>query len=406
MLIFKTGSMKLGRISVFVLGIFCGSLAVGAYWLLQHSSRSIETPIVESTSLNITREAPDFVSALGRIQPKDEAIVISGSSSTENARVSELLVREGDRVRQGEIIAILDNFDRLQATLLEAETDVALARAELDRAEAGDAKQGQIAAQEARIEDLRVQFEGQVATQEATIARLEAELDNAKNEYERMLPLAGEGAISTSTIENRRLDVVTLQEDIRGANARLEEILESYPNQILEARSTLANLREVRPVDVNVARAKLEQALAAVAKAEAELELAYVRSPLDGRVLKVHTFPGETIDTEGILELAQTQTMYAIAEVYETDITRVRVGQTALVSNPMFDEELRGTVEQIGAQIGKKDVLSSDPSLDVDARVVEVKIRLTPEDSQTVSNLINLQVEIKIEVDSQTENLS
>ncbi|OAB60413.1 ABC transporter permease [Leptolyngbya valderiana BDU 20041] len=406
MLIFKTGSMKLGRISVFVLGIFCGSLAVGAYWLLQHSSRSIETPIVESTSLNITREAPDFVSALGRIQPKDEAIVISGSSSTENARVSELLVREGDRVRQGEIIAILDNFDRLQATLLEAETDVALARAELDRAEAGDAKQGQIAAQEARIEDLRVQFEGQVATQEATIARLEAELDNAKNEYERMLPLAGEGAISTSTIENRRLDVVTLQEDIRGAKARLEEILESYPNQILEARSTLANLREVRPVDVNVARAKLEQALAAVAKAEAELELAYVRSPLDGRVLKVHTFPGETIDTEGILELAQTQTMYAIAEVYETDITRIRVGQTAIVSNSMFDEELRGTVEQIGAQIGKKDVLSSDPSLDVDARVVEVKIRLTPEDSQTVSNLINLQVEIKIEVDSQTENLS
>ncbi|PPT09939.1 heterocyst specific ABC-transporter membrane fusion protein DevB like protein [Geitlerinema sp. FC II] len=398
--------MKLGRISVFVLGIFCGSLAVGAYWLLQHSSRSIETPIVESTSLNITREAPDFVSALGRIQPKDEAIVISGSSSTENARVSELLVREGDRVRQGEIIAILDNFDRLQATLLEAETDVALARAELDRAEAGDAKQGQIAAQEARIEDLRVQFEGQVATQEATIARLEAELDNAKNEYERMLPLAGEGAISTSTIENRRLDVVTLQEDIRGAKARLEEILESYPNQILEARSTLANLREVRPVDVNVARAKLEQALAAVAKAEAELELAYVRSPLDGRVLKVHTFPGETIDTEGILELAQTQTMYAIAEVYETDITRIRVGQTAIVSNSMFDEELRGTVEQIGAQIGKKDVLSSDPSLDVDARVVEVKIRLTPEDSQTVSNLINLQVEIKIEVDSQTENLS
>ncbi|MDC0833223.1 ABC exporter membrane fusion protein [Geitlerinema sp. CS-897] len=406
MLIFKTGSMKLGRISVFVLGIFCGSLAVGAYWLLQHSSRSIETPIVESTSLNITREAPDFVSALGRIQPKDEAIVISGSSSTENARVSELLVREGDRVRQGEIIAILDNFDRLQATLLEAETDVALARAELDRAEAGDAKQGQIAAQEARIEDLRVQFEGQVATQEATIARLEAELDNAKNEYERMLPLAGEGAISTSTIENRRLDVVTLQEDIRGAKARLEEILESYPNQILEARSTLANLREVRPVDVNVARAKLEQALATVAKAEAELELAYVRSPLDGRVLKVHTFPGETIDTEGILELAQTQTMYAIAEVYETDITRIRVGQTAIVSNSMFDEELRGTVEQIGAQIGKKDVLSSDPSLDVDARVVEVKIRLTPEDSQTVSNLINLQVEIKIEVDSQTENLS
>ncbi|MGC9503031.1 ABC exporter membrane fusion protein [Baaleninema sp.] len=362
--------------------------------------------IAEASPLDMTQREPDFVTALGRVRPKDEIIVVSGSSSTENARVAELLVREGDSVQSGEIIAILDNFERLQATLLEAETDVSFAQAELDRAEAGDAKQGQIAAQEAHIEDLRGQFEGKVAIQKATIARLEAELDNAKNEYERMLPLAGEGAISTSTIESRRLDVVTLQEDIRGARARLEEILDSYPNQILEARSTLANLQEVRPVDVNVARAKLEQALAAVEKAEAELELAYVRSPINGRVLKVHTFPGETIGSEGILELAQTQTMYVIGEVYETDIDRVRVGQTVSVTHSMFETELRGTVEQIGAQVGKKDVLSSDPSLDVDARVVEVKIRLNPEDSQTVSNLINLQVEIKINMDSQPKNPS
>jgi HlyD family secretion protein len=90
--------------------------------------------------------------------------------------------------------------------------------------------------------------------------------------------------------------------------------------------------------------------------------------------------------------------MYAVAEVYETDIAKVRNGQRATVSSPVFAGTLEGTVARIGKQIGKKDVLNTDPAADTDARVVEVRIRLAPESSKKVAALTNLQVEVKINI--------
>lgn len=86
--------------------------------------------------------------------------------------------------------------------------------------------------------------------------------------------------------------------------------------------------------------------------------------------------------------------MYVTAQVYETDVVRIRVGQNATIKSPLGD--LRGTVDDIGLQVGRKDVLGTDPVADVDARVVEVKIRLTPQDSQKVADLTNLQVKVII----------
>ena len=71
----------------------------------------------------------------------------------------------------------------------------------------------------------------------------------------------------------------------------------------------------------------LDVARADVQRAEAELERNRVRSPIDGQVIAVHARDGERVNGEGIVELGRTQEMYAIAEVYETDIGRVRLGQ-------------------------------------------------------------------------------
>jgi HlyD family secretion protein len=87
--------------------------------------------------------------------------------------------------------------------------------------------------------------------------------------------------------------------------------------------------------------------------------------------------------------------MYAIAEVYEADIGRVRVGQQAQVTSPALPRRLVGRVERIGLKVGKKDVLSTDPVADADARVVEVEIRL--EESEPAATLTNLRVDVVIE---------
>ena len=378
----------------------------------------------------------ETVTALGRIEPKDKVITISGSSSLQFARVGQILVKEGEKVQLGQVIAILDNLNQLQAALKQAKQNVKLAQAQLAKVKAGEAKRGEIAAQEARIANLEAQFSGETATQKAKIARLkadllrqtdaqnatitllEAEWNNAKTECWRYETLFQEGAVNASARDtkclraktaqeqiaeakaNRYQIVETLSEEINEAKAALNQILSTFPKRILEAKAILDQLKEVRPVDVQVAQAELEKAMAAVPKAEADLELTYVRAPVDGQILKIHTFAGESISSQGIVDLAQSQKMYVVAEVYETEIGKISLGQRATISSRALTRELKGTVEQIGLQIGKKDVFNSDPTLDIDARVIEIKIRLDSVDSQQAARLINLQVEVEINTSS------
>ncbi|HEY9667379.1 MAG TPA: HlyD family efflux transporter periplasmic adaptor subunit, partial [Coleofasciculaceae cyanobacterium] len=184
------------------------------------------------------------------------------------------------------------------------------------------------------------------------------------------------------------------------AKATLKLTVETLQEQLASGKGTLDQIAEVRPVDVAVTQAELEDAKAAVQQAKAQLDLAYVRSPRAGQILKIHTLPGEIVSNQGIVELGRTDQMYAIAEVYETDISKVRLGQPTTITSAGFTGKLQGIVNEIGLQIGKKDVLGTDPVADVDARVVEVKIRLNPADSQRVSALTNLKVNLIIDTSS------
>lgn len=382
---------KIPLVAIFILAI----AGVPIYLLLR--SGFFSTPVEESSANSVSvLEQEEVISALGRISPKDEIITVSGSSAFPNARVARLFVKEGDRIRRGQTIAILENITQLQATVEQAKIDAKLVQARLDRVQTGDVKQGQLAAQEARIANLEAQFRGEVAIQQAQIDRLEAEINSARNDFETLVPLAEDGAISQEYLNQSRLQLEILVEQLDAAKAVLNKINATFPSQILEAQATLDQLREVRPVDVRIARTELESAIAAVSRAEADLALAYIRSPLDAQVLKINTFAGESIRNGGIVELAQTQQMYAIAEVYETDIGKIRPGQKAIITSGIFPKELSGIVEAIGSQIGKRDILSNDPTLDIDVRIIEVKIRLEPEDSRQVTLFINSQVEVKI----------
>jgi HlyD family secretion protein len=135
---------------------------------------------------------------------------------------------------------------------------------------------------------------------------------------------------------------------------------------------------------------------AAVGKAKAELELTRIRAPVNSRVLDIHARQGEAIGPAGILELAETDSMYAIAEVYETDVQRLRPGQRATVSSPALPAVLSGTVEWIALKVDKQDQLSTDPAARKDARVIEVKVRLDA--SSMAASYTNIQVDVVFDV--------
>lgn len=403
---------------------------VGAYTVQKTRNANVEAakkqviPVVQVKT----------VTALGRLEPKGEIIQLSAPASAEGSRVEKLLVREGSKINEGQIIAILDSRDRLTAALAEAQEQVRVAQANLAQVKAG-AKQGEIEAQKAAIARIQAEQDTEIPAQKAAIARLEAErdteieaqkatiaqaqaqLNNALAEYRRYQALYQQGAISASFQDTKRLTLTTAQQQIAQATANLKRIQTSREQQIaearanlkrietsreqqlLEGRATLNKIAEVRSVDVEAAQAEVDRAKAAVKRAEANLRLAFVRSPEQGQVLKINTRPGEVVSTsDGIAEIGQTSQMYAVAEVYQTDINKVRLGQRVRLQSESLGDQLVGTVDRLGMQVQRQNVINSDPTSNIDSRVVEVHVRLDEPSSEKSARFSNLQVRAVIEL--------
>ena len=412
---------------------------------------------------------PNTISAIGRLEPKGEIIKLSAPAGLSgNSRVQQLLVREGQRVQQGQVVAILDNRDTSMAVVEEAKAKMQESRANLAQVRAGSPNdiqaqkfiiarlQAQLAgekdAQQAMISRIAAQLSGEKIAQEATVTRLEAELlgqreslkatvervraeqRNAQVDSGRYEFLYKQGAISQQERDRRQLNAVTTNQQLIESQASLKRAIATIKQQISEARAnqvktlntlqqqlieatanrnkTIATLQRqideekeklnrllvVSPLNVQVAQAQVTNAIALMRKAQAELRQSYVKAPSSGEILKIHTKSGEMMGVNGIAEIGQTDQMFVVAEVPEDSISKIRLGQTATISsdNGTFNGQLKGKVTEIGRKIGKKDVLNNDPAADIDARVVEVKIALSPEFNQQVSGLTNAKVTVEI----------
>jgi HlyD family secretion protein len=373
------------------------------------------------------------VTALGRLQPEAEVIKLSAPLALDGDRIAQILVQEGDRVTSGQVLAILDSRDRLQTAVLQAEKQVQVAQARLTQVRAG-AKTGEIDAQQATVERLQAQLQGDQNSQQeaiarieaqwqgdriaqtATIKKLEAELNNAQAEYLRYQQLYKDGAISSSAFDARRLSVETTKQQLDEAKAVLNRInttasrqlaeakatlnrIDATNNkQISEAKATLNSIAEVRPVDVALAQKEVDQAIASLKRAQTDLTAAYIKAPTAGQILKIHNRAGEKIGDTGLADFAQTDQMIAVAEVYQSDIGKVKLGQKATITGQAFTGELQGKVSHIGLQVNRQNVFSNQPGENLDSRVIEVKIRLSPEDSKQVAGFTNLQVQTAIEL--------
>ena len=337
------------------------------------------------------------VTALGRLEPEAEVISLNAPLILDGDRIAQILVKEGDSVKAGQVIAILDSRDRLQDTLGQAQEQVKVAQARLNQVQAG-AKTGEIQAQQALMTRLEAELAGEIAAQNATIARWQSETRNAETEFKRFQQLYRDGAISASSLDSKRLAAETAQAQLNEAIAAQNRTKETLQAQLDEAKANLNRIAEVRPVDVKAAQTEVDNAQAALKQAQTNLEQAYIRSPMTGRILKIQARVGEKIGESGIADLGKTDQMVVVAEVYQTDISKVKLGQPAIITSQVFSGELRGTVSQIGLQVSRQNVFSNQPGENLDRRVIEVKIRLNPQDSKQVAGLTHLQVQAAIQI--------
>ena len=412
------------------------SLLVGGVLLSQViSSHVLQNKQTEKEQQQVLPKI-QTVTALGRLVPEGEVIQIAASSSGQGGqgnKIDKLLVKEGEEVKARQVIAVLDNSDKLKAAYEKAKEAVAIAQANLAKVQAG-AKTGEIDAQKAEIGRIRAQslgeeraqretvsrleaqWEGDKATQRATIRRLEAELNNAQSEFHRYEKLYKNGAISQSDFDSRRLKVDTVLQQLNEAKATLERTQSTGSRQISEAKAvlnriqnasseqissaqgTLSKITEVRPVDVTAAKAELRQAVAAEKEAKANFEQSLIKAPNDGVILKINSRSGETASSDGIVELGKVQQMMVLAEVYQAHIGKIKSGQNVQVTSNSLNVNLKGKVDFIGWQIQRQNVINADPSDNIDARVVEVRVRLDEESSKKAAKLTNLQVKAIFEL--------
>lgn len=186
---------------------------------------------------------------------------------------------------------------------------------------------------------------------EARLRNLDTRLAVQTRDVRRYRQLSRSGAIPSGELDNRETDLLKLQGDRNEAWAEREKL-------------------------------------------KAELLLTELRAPMAGTVLKLHARVGERPTETGVLELGASNRMQALVEVYESDINRVRLGQSvSLISeNGGYQGTLTGEVIRISPQVRQRSVLSTDPTGDADARVVEVRVALDSADSQRVRDLTGLKV--------------
>lgn len=164
--------------------------------------------------------------------------------------------------------------------------------------------------------------------------------------------------------------------------------------QLTKVGAIAADELDRRQQDHLLLQGQLQEAQAELVKEEADLDNTELRSPMAGTVLRINARVGERPGDKGILELGASDRMEAVVEVYESDIGRVMPGMAVRLTseNGGFTGTLAGRVSRISPQVRQRQVLSTDPTGDADARIVEVRVQLDPADAQRVRQLTGLKV--------------
>lgn len=302
---------------------------------------------------------PPGVGALGRVEPASRIRKLTQPGGFAITRVQRLLVAEGDRVEAGQLVAELEDAAQKDAQLAQAEASLEEAKANLAKTVAGG-RPSELAAQRARIRSLAAQEE---------IARRDA----ARSD--QLVP-SGAGAAATAD-RNRAA----------AARAAAERA---------EAEAQLETLTHPRPEDVALREALVSAAEAQVTRARAEAALSRIRAPIAGTVLRVYARPGDQVGADGLLDVADLDRMDVVADVYETDLPRLRPGAEAEVIVPGEPRRYAATVREIGWLVRRTVQAGTDPVAAVDARTIEVRLALSDEGRDALMRRTNMQVQVAI----------
>ncbi len=373
----KAGRAHLLIIPLVMLSLFAGAV-IGMYFQPPglrvffnatglEPGAGTDTPIATAVQQVTSQEEVAVLSegdvvALGRLIPYGDVSSVATPSGAGDARVAALEVNIGDTVKMGDVLAVLDNLPQLQSAVQSAKANVSVRAAGLEQTRAA-------------ISASRAEASAALSKAEAAAIETDAELSRATSLFDR-------GVITRAEMDSA----------IAAANTAAREV-----ERNAATLSRYAEGSDTVKADLAVSDANLQAARAELARAQQDLDRAYVRAPIDGTVLNIHARTGERPSTSGLIDLGDTSRMTIEAEVYQSMISRVTIGDPVSASADALPEPLNGVVSAIGLEIGRQSITSEDPAANTDARVIDVIITLDTESSTRAQSFTNLEAVVRID---------
>jgi HlyD family secretion protein len=302
------------KVLIIVLGLV--TLGVGIYASTVYSRRGIVS--VQSGRV-VRQDLASLVTASGEIKPRNYINI----GANAQGQLTAILVKEGDRVRKGQLLARIEN--------VQPEAEVAAQRANLSSAEA-DSSAAE-AALRAADENLN--------TMQAVIDRTNADLERASIDFRRAEELLKEQLIAKQEFDARKAALDAQRAAVREAEARL-----------VQARSQ----RQQVAAQMAASQRRIAQVQAMVTRVTDVLRKFDAFAPLDGVVTNLPVRVGETVvpgiqnsPAATIMTIADMSLITAEVKVDETDIVNVKLGQVADITiDAIPNRTFKGHVIEIG----------------------------------------------------------
>ncbi|MBS9383330.1 MAG: efflux RND transporter periplasmic adaptor subunit [Dolichospermum sp. BR01] len=348
------------------------------------------------------------VSANGTVEP-EQSINLSPKTA---GIIKSLLVKEGDYVTKGQVLARMDDSN-WQGQLIQEQGKVAQAQANLRKLVAGNRAED-IAQAQAKLEELQVKVSKlitgnrpqDIAQAQARLSLAQATLRKAEDDFRRTQQLYNAGAISLQSFNQKLADRDGAQAQVAETQQALSlQKVGSRQEDIDQARAEVKQQEQLlkllkagnRQEDIDKARAEVMSARGSLQSIKTEIDDTLIRAPFDGIVIGKYADPGAFVTpttagssvssatSSSILALADTNQV--VANVSESNIAQIRIGQKVVVKADAYPTKtFTGKVSQIAAQATVQQNVTS----------FEVKVALFGDAKKSVRSGMNVSVEFQV----------
>jgi len=310
--------------------------------------------------------AANRIHALGRIEPATGLITVG---SRPGQRIDEIKVAPGDEVQAGQVLAILEGRKQAEAQL---------ALAELQKRQADFERQ-------AKRDQFALERDQAKQTREARLEAATKVADLLRQSLDKITPIYN--TLSGGLPDREKIEAQGryLELFAKTTQAELDKKLLGLEAELTKEKTALED-RQVGDDNPTFQLADRQIELA-----RAALEQTQVVAPRAGKILEVIGHAGE-VGSGQLLVMGDLSQVVAVAEVFQSDVLRIKEGDAAVVSLP--GGEIKGKVTHVGSLVGRNQAANLDPRALKDVRVVKVRVAL--DEPGAAARLINLEAEVVI----------